>query len=146
MGGAGYSGEPHVFVSADTCQKSSFVNSLGAKRKPLRGTTNEPFNQSPTQLFYCSNAQLSAFAPLHLSRVLYKSTPFYAKQTQFTEYSNERKVCYNNGLCQFTPAQPLQKQSQNKPNTNPIQSQSKPIKPNTNPIQTQYKPNTNPGD
>jgi len=24
--------------------------------------------------------------------------PFYAKQTQFAEYSNERKVCYNNEL------------------------------------------------
>ena len=38
--GAGYSGEPHVFVSADTRRKSSFVNSLGAKRKPLRGIFN----------------------------------------------------------------------------------------------------------
>ena len=41
---------------------------------------------------------LSAFAPLHLSRVLYKFAPFYAKQTQFAGYSNERKVFYNNEL------------------------------------------------
>jgi len=41
---------------------------------------------------------------------------FIQKQTQFPGCSNKRKVCYNNGLCQFTPAQPLQKQSQNKAN------------------------------
>ena len=78
-------------------------------------------------------SDFASLGPLHLSRVLYKFTPFYAKQSQFAEYSNKRKTCYNNGLCQFTPAQPLQKQSQNKPN-------SKPIKAN----QTQYKPKTNP--
>ncbi|GAG56284.1 unnamed protein product [marine sediment metagenome] len=33
---------------------------------------------------------------------------------------------------------------ENKPNTNPIQTQSKPIKAKTNPIQTQFKPNSNP--
>ena len=38
----------------------------------------------------------------------------YAKQTQFAEYANKRNLFNNNGLCQFTPAQPLQKQSQNK--------------------------------
>jgi len=93
----------------------------------------------------------------------------YAKQTQFTECSNKRKHCYNNGLCQYTPPQtpakqtqskPIQtqsnpistplrrKQTQFKPNSNPIQTQSNPIKPNfnppapkTNPIQTQFKPN-----
>ncbi len=37
-------------------------------------------------------------APLHLSRVLYKFTPFYAKQTQFTKGQNERKFFYNKGL------------------------------------------------
>jgi len=31
------------------------------------------------------------------------------------------------------------KLGENKPNSNPIQSQSKPIKPNTNPIQTQLR-------
>ena len=45
--------------------------------------------------------------------------PFYAKQTQFPEYPNTRKLCINNGLCQYTPPQPLAKQSQ----TNPIQTQ-----------------------
>jgi len=44
--GTGYSGEPHVLVSADTSQKSSFVNSLGAKWKPLRGITNHEHRES----------------------------------------------------------------------------------------------------
>jgi len=64
----------------------------------------------------------------------------YAKQTQFTECPNERKLCINNGLCQYTPPQPLQKQSQ----SNPIQTQSPSAIRNTryeirdtNPIQTQ---------
>ncbi len=41
---------------------------------------------------------LSAIIALHLSRILYKSTPFYAKQTQFAKYSNERKYCFNKVL------------------------------------------------
>ncbi len=39
-------GEPHVFVSADTRQKASFVNSLGAKRKTLRVITNHEHRES----------------------------------------------------------------------------------------------------
>jgi len=67
-------------------------------------------------LLNCSTAQMLNFllSPLHLSRVLYKFTTFYAKQTQFAECSNERNFCHNNGLCQYTPSQSLQKQSQNK--------------------------------
>jgi hypothetical protein len=41
---------------------------------------------------------LRAYKALHLSRVLYKFTPFYSKQTQFAGYSNERKPFYNKGL------------------------------------------------
>ncbi len=86
--GARYSGEPHVFVSADTRQKASFVNSLGAKRKTLRGITNHEHRES---------SYLRAYkAPLHLSRTLYKSAAFYAKQTQFPKKSNERKLTNNN--------------------------------------------------
>ena len=36
--------------------------------------------------------------PLHLSRTLYKSPTFYAKQTQFPKDQNERKLTNNNGL------------------------------------------------
>ncbi len=36
--------------------------------------------------------------PLHLSRTLYKSTTFYAKQTQFQKGPNERKLTKNNEL------------------------------------------------
>jgi len=38
----------------------------------------------------------------------------------------------------------LSKRGKNKPNTNPIQTQSNPIKANKMPKQTQNKPNTNP--
>ena len=98
-----------------------------------RTTNNEPFNQSPTQLFYCSNAQLSAFAPLHLSRVLYKSTLFLQNKPNFRKSQMNvntvvRKDYEKTGLS-------------DKGKTNPIQTQ---YKPNTNPIQTQYKPNTKP--
>jgi len=61
--------------------------------------------------------------------------PFYAKQTQFAECSNKHKHCYNNGLCQYTPPQPLQKQSQ----TNPIQTQFKPNQSQSNPISKQIR-------
>ena len=54
----------------------------------------------------------------------------YAKQTQFTGCPNVRKCCYNKVLCQYTPPQPLQKQSQ-----------SKPIKPNQTQFQTRYAEN-----
>jgi len=47
-------------------------------------------------------------------------TTFYAKQTQFAGYSNERKCCCNKVLCQYTPSQTRAKQTQYKPNTNPI--------------------------
>ena len=36
---------------------------------------------------------LHEIVALHLSRVLYKFAPFYAKQTQFAGCSNERKYC-----------------------------------------------------
>ncbi len=101
---------------------------LFTKRKPLRGIiyellTNEPFNQSPTQLFYCSNAQLSAIAPLHLSRVLYKSTLFMQNKANFRKsqmnVTSLITMDYEN-IANWTLGE-------NKPN-------SKPIKPNTNPI------------
>ena len=38
--------------------------------------------------------------PLHLSRILYKSTYFYAKQTQFTGCTNEHNLSNNNELYQ----------------------------------------------
>ena len=60
--------------------------------------------------------------------------PFYAKQTQFTEYPNTRKLCINNGLCQYTPPQTLAKQSQFKAN----QSQFQPKYAENKPNQTQF--------
>ena len=49
---------------------------------------NLPFSCLPRLYFL-----LSAIVALHLSRVLYKFAPFYAKQSQFTGRSNERKFC-----------------------------------------------------
>ncbi len=66
--------------------------------------------------------------------------PFYAKQTQFAECPNTRKLCINNGLCQYTPTQPLQKQSQ----TNPIQSQFKANQTQFQPPCAENKANSNP--
>ena len=40
----------------------------------------------------------SLTCPLHLSRTLYKSAPFYAKQTQFPKGQNERKIACHKGL------------------------------------------------
>ncbi len=60
----------------------------------------------------------------------------YAKQSQFPDCSNTRKLCINNGLCQYTPPQPLQKQTQSKP----IQSQSNPISTQIRRKQTQSNP------
>ncbi len=96
---------------------------LFTKWKTLRGITyelltNEPFNQSPTQLFYCSNAQLSAFAPLHLSRVLYKSTLFMQNKPNFRKarmdvslaitrnYNNEQRTMNNELLFKTNPNKP----------------------------------------
>jgi hypothetical protein len=56
----------------------------------LAESQNLPFSCLPCLYFL-----LSAIVALHLSRVLYKFTPFYAKQTQFAKYSNERKLSFS---------------------------------------------------
>ncbi len=69
-----------------------------------------------------------AFAPLHLSRTLYKSATFYAKQTQFPKsqmnlnfYSTK---AYEN-KCNWTLGE-------NKPNSNPIKPNFQKAKMNVN--------------
>jgi hypothetical protein len=54
---------------------------------------NLPFSSLPCLYFL-----LSAIVALHLSRVLYKFTPFYAKQTQFPKNQNEIKLLFNKDL------------------------------------------------
>ena len=49
---------------------------------------------------YALNFTQSQIA-LQLSRILYKSAVFYAKQSQFPENQNERKYLHNKGLCKF---------------------------------------------
>jgi hypothetical protein len=55
---------------------------------------------------------LSAIVALHLSRVLYKFAPFYAKQTQFADRSNKRKLIHNKGLRKCSSPRTPQKQTQ----------------------------------
>jgi hypothetical protein len=40
----------------------------------------------------------TVLCPLHPSRILYKFAPFFAKQTQFPECSNERNFYINKEL------------------------------------------------
>ncbi len=83
--------------------------------------------------FYTLHFDFSSLAPLHLSRVLYKSTLFMQNKANFRKsqmnVSIFSKMDYEN-IANWTLGE-------NKPN-------SKPIKPKTNPIQTQYKAKTNP--
>ena len=54
------------------------------------------------------------------------------------------KMNVNKVLTNAYEKKTLGQRGKNKPNTNPIQSQSNPIKANKMPKQTQYKPKTNP--
>ena len=54
--------------------------------------------------------------PLYTCREASTNSPFYAKQTQFAGHSNERKLCFNKGLCQYAPSQT----NESKPKANPI--------------------------
>ena len=98
--------------------------------------TNEPFNQSPTQLFYCSNAQLSAFAPLHLSRALYKSTLFMQNKPNLPDAQMNVTLTitkhYENAR--------LRGREKNKPKTNP----NKPNLSRRSLWRSRIKPNFNP--
>jgi len=76
---------------------------------------NLPFSCLPCLYFL-----LSAIVALHLSRVLYKFAPFYAKQTQFPKRQNEHSSLSRNKLRKKGPIRLPQKQSQ----TNPIQTRN----------------------
>ena len=78
--------------------------------------------------------------PLHLSRVLYKS-PLYMQNKP-----NFRKSQMNVNLYNTTDYENKSnwKLGENKPNTNPIQTQSKPIQSQLKPIKCQNKPNSKP--
>jgi hypothetical protein len=49
-----------------------------------------------------------------------RNTSYYAKQTQFPKYSKERNFYYKKGLQRYSPPRTPQKQTQFKPNSNPI--------------------------
>jgi hypothetical protein len=48
-----------------------------------------------------------------------RETTFYAKQTQFAKYSNERKRSDDKGIWKFSPPQIRRKQTQSNPISNP---------------------------
>ena len=96
-----YSGEPHVFVSADTRQKSSFVNSLRAKRKTFRKIFNIQYSirkafpydsrtSNPEQRTLSMGLLPSSSQALHL----YERTKIlnYAKQTQFPSFLRQKQL------------------------------------------------------
>ncbi len=91
------------------------------------------------QLFYCSNAQLSAFAPLHLSRVLYKSTLFMQNKANLQKAkmnaSSAITMDYEN-IANWTLGE-------NKPKTKPIYPYRRGIKANKMPKQTQLAGGSN---
>ncbi len=99
--GARYSGEPHVLVSADTRQKSSFGKQ--GKVLNLGHLDFDIVSNFVLRISYFSHRDtLYASRFTKLPSTLVESPlqihPFYAKQTQFTKCSNERKFCYNNEL------------------------------------------------
>jgi len=88
--------------------------------KPMSHLTNHPLN--------CSTAQLSAFAPLHLSRVLYKSTLFLQNKPNLLNAQMNVTSFYtvdyeNKRLADAAKTNPIQ--SQYKPNTKPIAEKPK---------------------
>ena len=70
----------------------------------------------------------SSLRPLHLSRILYKSAPFYAKQTQFPKSQmnlNFYLTTYYKNISDWTIGE-------NKPNSNPIKPNLRKAKMNVN--------------
>ena len=51
----------------------------------------------------------------YICRIYSTNRLFYAKQTQFDQMSNEHNILYNKGIWKFSPFQPWEKQTQNKP-------------------------------
>ena len=120
--GESFSGEPHIFVSADTRQKSSFVNSLGAKRKPLRAITM-PYAMRNARYEIPDTRYASRNCPLHLWRTLYKSPLFMQNKPNFKTGQMNATFCFTRNY-ENRPLQSPGKQSQFKAKTNPIQTQS----------------------
>jgi len=65
-------------------------------------------------------------------------TPFYAKQTQFQKWQNEHKHYLNNEIRKIGQLVIQTKQSQFKPNKAKNKANLTQNKPNSNPIQTQF--------
>jgi len=90
---------------------------------------------------------LNILAALHLSRALYKSTLFMQNKPNF--WKSQMNV--NNVLTKDYEKKTLGEHGKNKPNTNPIQTQTNPIStpktsfhPQNKPNQTQFQRQKNP--
>ncbi len=106
-------------------------------------------------MFLCSYALLRS-RHLYNCREVSTNHAFFNKQSQFPGYSNERKLTNNKDLSKFYPAGGAKKQTQFKPNSNPITERVKLMqsvylqrimKKNAAKgyeKQTQNKPNSNP--
>ena len=60
-------------------------------------------------------------APLYICRESSTNQPFYAKQTQSQVRPNQCKLFYNKYICESGHLVKSEKQTQNKPNSKPIQ-------------------------
>ena len=72
------------------------------KSSPISATPNPIASRPPT-------------GPLHLSRLLYKSTSFFAKQTQFAQSQNDPNPLPRKALWKHLPPPPPPKQTQSNP-------------------------------
>jgi hypothetical protein len=61
---------------------------------------------------------------LKVARMAFEAAKQALPQYSHPKSPNERKAIFNKGLRKFMPPRTPQKQSQNKANSNPIQSQS----------------------
>ena len=68
------------------------------------------------------------------SRRFYKSTTFYAKQSQFPKSKNERNFCFNKVLRTFSALRTPPKQTQFKPNQTQFKANQTQFQSKTNPI------------
>jgi hypothetical protein len=69
--------------------------------------------------------------------------PFYAKQTQFSGLQNDVNIAYTKDYEENRRKLVMKKQTQFKPNQSQFWAKIKGIKANTNPIQSQTKPISN---
>ncbi len=101
-------------------------------------------------------SDFASFDPLHLSRTLYKSALFMQNKPNFDKGQNKPNPLYKKDLRKFYTPSDNEKQTQNKPKTNPIKADFRKAQMNVNSLITKdyrkkddfavrkNKPNSNP--